>query len=371
VGAASFVLALAVSAPASAHSRRLGERVLKPGMRGQDVSALQHLLARAGFQIRVSGVFDAATTREVQAFERRHHLRADGVAGPTVIHELKASAAPRSGSSGSGSSGSGSAVARTASTNAASGGAGAGTTTSTSSRTATTSGGHKYPGDSIHLGDRILRQRMSGHDVRVLQDFLTRAGFPASVDGQFGPGTKRAVVAFQRAHHLRANGVVDWNVAQALRAAVASTGATTLQTTQTAPAGRATISNGLAVAPSNAPASVKAVIAAANRIAFKPYVYGGGHASWNSSGYDCSGSVSYALHGGGLLSSPEDSTGLESYGSPGAGRWISIWANAGHTYMYVAGLRFDTSAQGSTGGSRWTSQGRSNSGYVERHPTGL
>jgi hypothetical protein len=80
--------------------------------------------------------------------------------------------------------------------------------------------------------------------------------------------------------------------------------------------------------------------------------------------------VSYALHGGHLLSTPEDSTELESYGSRGAGRWITIWANSGHTYMYVAGLRFDTSAQSSTGGSRWTTQRRSNAGYVERHPTG-
>ena len=135
--------------------------------------------------------------------------------------------------------------------------------------------------------------------------------------------------------------------------------------------GHATISNGLAVAPADAPASVKEIIAAGNKIAFKPYIYGGGHGSWNDSGYDCSGSVSYALHGAGLLSSPEDSTELESYGAAGRGRWVSIWANSGHTYMYVAGLRFDTSAQGGTGGSRWTRAGRSNDGFVVRHPRGL
>jgi len=94
-------------------------------------------------------------------------------------------------------------------------------------------------------------------------------------------------------------------------------------------------------------------------------------ASFHADGYDCSGSVSYALHGGGLLSSPEDSGTLESYGRSGPGTWITIWANSGHVYMYVAGLRFDTGAQGSTGGSRWTTQGRSNGGYVERHPSGL
>lgn len=218
------------------------------------------------------------------------------------------------------------------------------------------------------MGDRILRQGRSGHDVRVLQDFLTRAGFTTHVDGQFGPATRRSVVAFQRANHLRPNGVVTWNVAQALRAAVSAAATTNVQSTT--PVGRATISNGMAVAPASAPPAVKAVIAAGNKIAFKPYVYGGGHANWNSSGYDCSGSVSYALHGGGLLSTAEDSTTLESYGAAGGGRWITIWANSGHTYMYVAGLRFDTSAQGSTGGSRWTSQRRSSAGYVERHPAG-
>ena len=137
------------------------------------------------------------------------------------------------------------------------------------------------------------------------------------------------------------------------------------------PVGKAHLnSDGTASAPSDAPAVVKAVIAAANRIAHKPYIYGGGHGGWNDRGYDCSGSVSYALHGGGLLSSPEDSTGLESYGSAGRGRWITIWANSGHVYMYVAGLRFDTSAQGEAG-SRWSDHGRSNAGFVERHPRGL
>lgn len=226
----------------------------------------------------------------------------------------------------------------------------------------------QYPGGSQHLGDRLLREGMTGHDVRVLQDYLSRAGFYTSIDGQFGPATKSSVIAFQQAHHMRADGVVTKTVELALRTAVAAASRTQFSA---GPAGHARISNGLAIAPSNAPQAVKNVIAAANRIAFKPYIYGGGHGSWNDSGYDCSGSVSYALHGANLLSSPEDSGELESYGSPGAGRWITLWSNSGHVYMYVAGLRFDTSAQGETGGSRWTSQGRSNGGFVERHPTGL
>jgi peptidoglycan hydrolase-like protein with peptidoglycan-binding domain len=214
------------------------------------------------------------------------------------------------------------------------------------------------------MGDRILRQGMRGHDVRVLQDYLTQAGYATHVDGYFGSLTTQHVISFQRSRHLRPNGVVTWNVSQTLRSAVAA------RASIDAPVGRARIVRGRAIAPSNAPTAIKEVIAAANQIAFKPYVYGGGHGSWSSRGYDCSGSVSYALHGGHLLSTPEDSTELESYGSRGAGRWITIWANSGHTYMYVAGLRFDTSAQSSTGGSRWTTQRRSNAGYVERHPTG-
>jgi cell wall-associated NlpC family hydrolase len=230
----------------------------------------------------------------------------------------------------------------------------------------TDSTGHVYPGDSRHMGDRILRQGMSGHDVRVLQDYLTLAGYKTAIDGAFGATTKQNLIAFQSAHQFAPNGVLTFAVSQALRSAVAATLASD------APADKAYLTpDGLAVAPADAPAVVKEVITAANKIAFKPYVYGGGHGSFNSSGYDCSGSVSYALHGGGLLSSPDDSSQLESYGDAGPGQWITIWANGGHTYMYVAGLRFDTAAQSSTGGSRWTSKGRSNAGYVERHPAGL
>jgi peptidoglycan hydrolase-like protein with peptidoglycan-binding domain len=234
------------------------------------------------------------------------------------------------------------------------------------------SSGHVYRGDSRHMGDRILRQGMSGHDVRVLQDFLTRAGYATPIVGVFGPTTKRNVIAFQNAHNLAPTGVVTYAVNVALRAAAgapqSSQSASTVQAS--APVGKAHLNaDGTATAPANAPAAVQAVIAAGNNIAFKPYVYGGGHGSWNDSGYDCSGSVSYALHGGGLISSPEDSGELESYGSAGAGQWITLWSNAGHVYMYVAGLRFDTSSNGPNG-SRWTTAARSNAGFVERHPRG-
>ena len=124
-----------------------------------------------------------------------------------------------------------------------------------------------------------------------------------------------------------------------------------------------------ASAPASAPAAVKAVIAAANAIAHTPYVWGGGHGSFESSGYDCSGAVSYALHGGDLLSSPLDSTGLTTWGAPGPGKWITVYGNAGHAWMMVAGIAFDTSGGA---GPRWHSPPvNSPSGFIARHPPGL
>jgi peptidoglycan hydrolase CwlO-like protein len=123
-----------------------------------------------------------------------------------------------------------------------------------------------------------------------------------------------------------------------------------------------------ASAPASAPEAVKAAIAAANAIASTPYLWGGGHGSFESSGYDCSGAVSYALHGGGFLESPLDSTGLESWGEPGAGKWITVYANAGHTWMIIAGLAFDTVGGP---GPRWHSSPTSSTeGFVVRHPPG-
>ncbi len=116
-------------------------------------------------------------------------------------------------------------------------------------------------------------------------------------------------------------------------------------------------------------AGVNRMIAAGNEIATRPYVYGGGHGSFNSDGYDCSGSVSYVLHAAGLLNSPEDSTELESYGAPGTGKYVSIYANSGHAWMTIEGRRFDTVALAETG-SRWSNSMASTSGYVARHPKG-
>ena len=129
-------------------------------------------------------------------------------------------------------------------------------------------------------------------------------------------------------------------------------------------------SNGMAAPPAGAPDVVKRVIQAANAIAHLPYLWGGGHGSFESSGYDCSGAVSYALRGGGLISSPLDSTGLTTWGEPGEGNWISVYGNSGHVYMVVAGLRWDTSGTGGSGPS-WHSSMRSSSGFIPRHPAGL
>jgi hypothetical protein len=147
--------------------------------------------------------------------------------------------------------------------------------------------------------------------------------------------------------------------------------------------------NGLAIAPTDAPPEVKAIIDAGNAIATKPYVYGGGHnATFSGRGYDCSGSVSYALHGGGLLTSPLDSSSFMKWGDAGEGSWITIYTNPGHAYMVVAGLRFDTSMRtpiatsarksttrtrraSTTLSSRWSTRMRPSSGYTIRHPVGF
>jgi cell wall-associated NlpC family hydrolase len=138
-----------------------------------------------------------------------------------------------------------------------------------------------------------------------------------------------------------------------------------------APLPTATVGDdGLAVAPQGAPPQVAALIAAGNVIASTPYRYGGGHGSFDDTAYDCSGSVSYALHGAGLLDATLDSTGLASWGVAGAGTWITIYANKTHTYLIVAGLRFDTSGA-KAAGTRWQAAPRSSKGFKVRHPLGL
>ena len=130
------------------------------------------------------------------------------------------------------------------------------------------------------------------------------------------------------------------------------------------------LGNGVALPPLEAPDAVKQIIEAGNGIARTPYIWGGGHGKWQDTGYDCSGSVSFALAAAGLLSAPLASGPLMSWGEPGKGKWVTIYANDGHVFLEVAGIRFDTSAQRVTG-SRWINEMRSTDGFVARHPAGL
>jgi len=318
------VLVAALVPSVAGAAQHLGERTLERGDRGHDVRVLQDFLTRAGFRTPVEGVFGPQTLRNVKRFQRAHHLAVDGIVGPQAASALRTVAARRARAQ---------------------------------QRTQVHGGGVQ------HLGDRALKKGMKGQDVRVLQDYLTRAGVATPVDGAFGPTTLRNVKRFQRSRGLTVDGVVGPQVVGTLRgvgdAAAAPTG----------PVGHASLrGDGTAVAPADAPAAVKAIIAAGNRIATKPYRYGGGHGQWNDSGYDCSGSVSYALHGAGLISAALDSSGFMSWGDRGNGRWVTVYGNPGHAYMVVAGLRFDTS--GATP-SRWQSDIRLPSGYRVRHPAGL
>ena len=345
---------------------------------------LQVDLNRAGIRTARDGVFGASTARSVKNFERRYRLRVNGVVTAAVASQLEAvdaldaettDAAPGSG---------GIAIAaghkvkvkvkvRTKAANRQA---------ATTADPATVSDPVLAPvtqdGGSQHLGERPLHQGMRGHDVRVLQSYLTIAGYPTTVDGDFGPATKASTVSFQRANNLRANGVVSYQDSRVLRDTVAQAMTSTASPAQA----QATLNpDGTVTAPAGAPQIVQQVIAAANQIINKPYIYGGGHGSFNDSGYDCSGAVSYALHGGNLLSAPEDSTQLESYGQAGAGKWITVYADAGHAFVVIAGLAFDTAHYGpvTPGGTgpRWLTPANAtanlNDGghYIVRHPAGL
>ena len=228
------------------------------------------------------------------------------------------------------------------------------------------------------FGSRPLERPMRGADIRTLQQLLTAWGLPLEIDGQFGRHTTLRVRSWERNSGRRINGRVSRREARELQLAVERgerlPGWEPPPAPETAPAvpgGKATIGpDGLAIAPASAPAAVKTIIAAGNKIHDKPYKYGGGHGTWNDTGYDCSGSMSYVLHAAGLLDQALDSTGFMSWGESGKGTWVTNYANSGHSYMVIAGLRFDTSGRADDG-SRWDTEMRSSSGYTVRHPAGL
>jgi peptidoglycan hydrolase-like protein with peptidoglycan-binding domain len=251
------------------------------------------------------------------------------------------------------------------------------------------------PALAMKFGQRTLRPGMKGGDVQTLQENLARLGFNIPVDGQYGPRTAAAVQNFQQTEHLVVHGLLTRRDAIIMRKVLVANAAELTGGAEanpalpppvqppadpnppasppaTAPGDKAQLTgDGMAVAPASAPQAVKDIIAAGNKIAKLPYRYGGGHnSSFQDSAYDCSGSVSYALHGANLLNSPLPSGDLESWGQGGQGTWVTVYANSGHAFMTVAGLRFDTSGR-TNSGSRWQSDMRDTSAYVARHPASL
>jgi peptidoglycan hydrolase-like protein with peptidoglycan-binding domain len=349
------LVALCVASPAAATAKptkpqpakpghgkaqaKLGQRPLREGARGADVRELQRLLRQVGTKAASTGRFDAATKQAVQRFQRAAALEPSGTVGARTVAALRRAA---------------------------------------NRHTAQIPGGgfddRNGSGRHNRLGDRIpVRPGMQGHDIRVLQDFLRRAGVKAAVvDGEFGARTARAVRAFERTSNLPVNGLVDATDIAALRDLA---GARVSRSAPSAPVpagAKAVIGpDGLAVAPDSAPEAVKQIIAAGNEIARTPYRYGGGHArGFKDSAYDCSGSVSFALHGADLLKAPMASGGFSSWGEAGRGQWVTTYSNGGHMYMVVAGVRFDTSGR-TTADTRWQPDDRSPAGYTQRHPAGL
>jgi len=391
--AAIAAAGLVAAVPASAHS--LGSRTLRQGSGGSDVYALQADLSQAGFVTTATGRFTSATATEIKRFQHFYQLKVTGLADAHTVAVLRQVDKMDAAASDAPSGGSGLTV-------------GKGTVKVKVKQTHAKRGVTNDPtkllksnpvlapvaqnGGSEHLGNRVLKEGMDGHDVRVLQAYLTVDGYPTTVDGDFGPSTESSVVSWQGANDVAANGVVTYADTRLLRKDVAkvesspksvSNGPTTTPPPATTPGATATIdADGNATAPASAPAVVQEMIAAANSIDTKPYIYAGGHATWIAPGYDCSGSVSFVLHAAGLLSSSEDSTELESYGSPGPGQWVTIYANAGHTWIVIAGLAFDTAHWGPTmpagTGPRWLTKANATAnlsdgtgGYTVRHPTGL
>ena len=238
------------------------------------------------------------------------------------------------------------------------------------------------------FAQRTLAPGSQGRDVKILQKYLVRAGFPTRATGYYGSATTAAQRRFERELGRAPDGKASPLEQRLVRRAARNggtgeadgTGGATYDPTAPVPPARNPSDKAViapdgrtAIAPHSSPQQVKDAIAAANRITTKPYRYGGGHGSFEDSGYDCSGAVSYALRGGGLLARPLDSTGFMSWGKAGRGEWITVYANSGHAYVVIAGLRFDTSSAGAGGGKgpRWRNTERSASGYTARHPAGL
>jgi peptidoglycan hydrolase-like protein with peptidoglycan-binding domain len=306
--------------PAPASTRTVAA-VKPPKPRDLGVTGLQQKLG-----VPVDGDFGARTQRALRRWQRAHGLTADGVAGPQVRAALRL--------------GDGKVLKRR-------------------------HFARRHRAARRHPRKTKVRAVAAVHHAGGVRGLQQALGL--SADGVFGPATQKALKRWQRAHGLTPDGVAG----PATRAKLGLGPGKVLKRRGGSHARRHRHAGGGSIGGSSTgggSAVVQRVIAAANAIATKPYVYGGGHGSFDAAGYDCSGSVSYALHGGGLLSSPLDSSALMSYGAPGPGRHITIYANSGHAWMTIDGRRFDTSARSQTG-SRWGG-GRSGAGFVVRHPAG-
>jgi peptidoglycan hydrolase-like protein with peptidoglycan-binding domain len=366
VGAPSVAGLVGIGASAAPALAATQGHMVKRGSRGPAVARLQRALG-----VTADGIFGPATKRALKSFQRRHGLAVDGIAGPATWGALGHGSAPRAHVSRFASAaGAQLGAARVKELQRGIGVAADGIWGPQTARALVRfQARHGLAVDGIP-GPRTFAALTSpragvarhggiggeraGGSVHRLQQLL---GLPA--DGVFGPQTHRAVLRYQVHHGLTADGVVGPQTWQALG----------VRSSRTLKMGRS--HRAAAASHTGRPGVVSRVIAAASTIATRPYVFGGGHGSFISSGYDCSGSVSYALHGGGLLSAPEDSSALESYGEPGPGRYITIYANAGHAWMTIDGRRYDTSSMSGTGGSRWGGSSRGSSGFVVRHPAGF
>jgi cell wall-associated NlpC family hydrolase len=250
------------------------------------------------------------------------------------------------------------------------------------------------------FGGRMLQLGMRGFDVTILQRDLGALGYRIPVSGTFNALTLRELKSFQRRYHLTVDGVAGPTTITTLKRLLSSklhiaesalgtglttttttpgttttgTGTSTTGTTSTSSTVQdATLIDGIAVPAQGTPQLIVQMLDAGNQIAFDPYVYGGGHGSFTAAGYDCSGSVSYVLHAGGLLATPLDSEQFLQYGLPGEGTWITIYTNGPtHAYMEIAGLWFDTAAQTALNGNdRWSTVRIAEPGYgtfKPRHP---
>jgi peptidoglycan hydrolase-like protein with peptidoglycan-binding domain len=388
-GAVVAVAVLVSAVPASAHT--LGSRTLRQGASGADVLTLQADLSKAGFITRASGKYTAQTAADVKRFQHFYVIRPTGVADAhtvavlTEVDKLDAETVDTQSSGGSGLSTKTPVKVKVRRSHAKKG-----VTTDPTKllKSNPVLAPVKQNGQSKHLGNRVLRPGMHGHDVRVLQAYLTIDGYPTTVDGDYGPATKTSVVAWQGANNVADNAVFTYHDSRLLRDDVAkqesSSRAKSGKKLQTTPGATATIdSDGDARAPASAPQAVKTMIAAANSIDTTSYCYGGGHFSgFKDNCYDCSGATGYVLHAAGFLNSPEPSGAMEGMWEPGKGRWVTVYANAGHAFIVIAGLAFDTAHWGPTtpagSGPRWLDKANALSnlndgtgGYTERHPPGL